>query len=552
MKVVNHKPGVLNPTLLSNTASGAIQLTDVITKFIDDACFQPLVAGTSVQLSANGTDITATDVASLLVSEMTNPTIDTVTEAKLDAILTSTLLHYTPSTTSSLTANDMFVNENATELGMDFPDQMTVYTPATDIIPLAKEILAGTKSSKEWFCSLAFAFRPDTLGVAFADEAAFERFKVWLDTQITPIITALPVDTVRLFSDFQNLKLEGLTESISIRKDMHDNNHDMSFARMLQRYLLEYTTVEQEPLYMLLPFSFDKLILPETIVFANVTQHAHATPRQVRNEWDIINQSLSSPVRLISTKKIQKLTAASRSAAKMAAAAATAYMAQPDVKSAHVPFSKTAPTTVNLARIVSRVLTKMASVARSQNSYKDVHRSYMRASRRNPDDYNIAGKSTTTKYKPDIHLYIDTSGSISERNYQDMVKACIQMARKLDVDIYFNSFSHMLSECVLLPMKGRSAKQVYTQFQKVPKVSGGTDYEQIWNYINQSRKRRRELSLIITDFEYNAPRKFVKHPKNLYYVPCSHVDWSNLIYYAEQFCKSAKHIDPAIRSHLLF
>ena len=93
---------------------------------------------------------------------------------------------------------------------------------------------------------------------------------------------------------------------------------------------------------------------------------------------------------------------------------------------------------------------------------------------------------------------------------------------------------------------------IYTQFQKIPKVGGGTDYEQIWNYVNASRKRRRELSLIITDFEYTAPRRFVKHPKNLFYVPCSNMDWRSITHYAESFCRSAAHIDPAIRSHLLF
>ena len=126
------------------------------------------------------------------------------------------------------------------------------------------------------------------------------------------------------------------------------------------------------------------------------------------------------------------------------------------------------------------------------------------------------------------------------------------MARKMNVNLYFNSFSDCLSQCSHLRTKDRSLKEVYAAFQKIPKVDGGTNYEQIWHYINASAKRRRELSIIMTDFEWTAPNRYVKHPKNLFYIPVSHVDWDGITYWAEHFVKSMAHIDPNCRARLLF
>ena len=84
------------------------------------------------------------------------------------------------------------------------------------------------------------------------------------------------------------------------------------------------------------------------------------------------------------------------------------------------------------------------------------------------------------------------------------------------------------------------------------KVTGGTDYEQIWNFINASKKRTRELSIIISDFEWTARTGMVHHPKNLYYIPCSTIAWDEIIREAERFCQSAVHCEPNIRKHLLF
>ena len=193
----------------------------------------------------------------------------------------------------------------------------------------------------------------------------------------------------------------------------------------------------------------------------------------------------------------------------------------------------------------------MANVNHSSNIYKQTKMSFARPNRRDPDDFNRQGKIISTKYMPDIHLYVDTSGSISEDQYQDAVMSIIQLVRKLDVSLYFNSFSHVMSTATFLPTRGRSAAQVWNQLQHVPKVTGWTDYAQIWEYVDASKKRKQELSLVITDFEYSPPNTWRKHPKNLYYLPISTNHWDYIVTEAQRFVNAMQHIDPNIRKHVL-
>ena len=157
------------------------------------------------------------------------------------------------------------------------------------------------------------------------------------------------------------------------------------------------------------------------------------------------------------------------------------------------------------------------------------------------------------RYKPDIHVYLDTSGSIDEENYRSAIMTCIYMARKLNVNLYFNSFSHVISQCAHLRTRGLSTQNVYNAFQKLPKVSGGTDYAQIWNYINASPKRRKEISLMITDFEYEPPSERFEHPAKLWYIPIEITKeaWPEMVSHAEEFCQAMFHIDGNIRQKCL-
>jgi predicted metal-dependent peptidase len=193
----------------------------------------------------------------------------------------------------------------------------------------------------------------------------------------------------------------------------------------------------------------------------------------------------------------------------------------------------------------------MGKVNKSQNVYRTTRTTFLKANRRDPDDFNKPGRITSAQYMPDLHVYVDTSGSISEENYQEAVMMLIRIAKKLNIDLYFNSFSNILSQETLLRVENKSTKQIWKEFRRVPKVTGGTEFKQIWDHINASSKRKRQLSLMITDFEWSPPSTREDHPANLYYAPCSAMDWTDMVLAAKEYADSMKHIDPTVRQKLL-
>lgn len=553
MQIKNQTPATLVPRY-DATIKGDYDIEGYAKQMMAAPLFVPLSPNAPVTITSNGKVIDENVVTSGVLA-CCGTANDPVSEEAMKKLYGKTLLHFDEKTTMSI--QDTFAIQAANTEGMQEPSNTTLYTPATDVIPTAKEFLAGQSSFDKFFASLTFYARPSTLGVMCTTESAFDDFKAWLANEISQISPMLSQTTNQMFADFQQLTLDKLTESIAIRNDYSDNNEELSFARTIVAYIMKYVKTVSPSLFAIMPFSVMELLCPTSIVFVNVEQHARATQKQVADEWKIINTSIKNPINMISNKKLSKLTATVRSISKIksaaqAAAAGGSGMLHGAQRAANIKFRKSAPTTLDMVKLIKKVISKMANVSKSENIYKASKMTFARPNRRDPDDFNKKGKMVSTKYRPDIHLYIDTSGSISERNYQDAVKACIKMAKKLNINLYFNSFSHVLSQCTKLNTKDKTISEVYREFQRLPKVTGGTDYEQIWNYIEKSKKRRRELSIIMTDFEYYAPNRYVKHPKNLYYMPMSHMDYKNMVHWAENFCKSATHIDPNIRKHLLF
>lgn len=551
MQVTNQKPVELSP-VYDAVITGQFDPVEYLKQTVVRPLMNPLSPNAPVQFAANGTALDEDDLSQYVLNCL-GAALDASAEAVAKELFHKTLVYFDK--TSDLSVQDLFAIQSGVKEQLPAPTAQVVYTPATDVIPACREFLAGICTYDKMFASLDFYARPQMLGFYFANAQEFDNFKAWLTTELQTLGAAFPQNTNKLFADFQALNLNGLTESLILRNDDGENNDPCSFARALVALLMKYAKQTSPALYGVLPFQLGELYCPKAIVFVNIERHSRATAKQVADEWQIINQSQQMNIKVVSANKLNKLTGTVRAMKKISSGAVSAAMQQGGGeigRVARTKFRKTAPTQTDLVRIIKHVVKKMATVAKSENSYKSMKMSFARPNRRDPDNFNLMGKLVSTKYKPDIHIYLDTSGSISERNYQDAIKALIIMARKMNVNLYFNSFSHCLSQCSHLRTKDRSLKEVYAAFQKIPKVNGGTDYEQIWHYINASAKRRRELSIIMTDFEWTAPNKYVKHPKNLFYIPVSHVDWSGLTYWAEQFVKSMAHIDPNCRARLLF
>ena len=550
MKVTNQKPIILSP-VYKDTIAKDFDGYELLKATIATPLYNPLVAGTKVTIQGNGHTITEDDISQQII-DCCGDTFNPIAETFMKELFHETLINFNKNTNIGI--NEAFAIQSGTAAKLPEPNDKVIYTPAQDIIPIARQFLGGQCDYDTFFASLAYYARPNTLGFYFANNVAFENFKIWLDQQMQMLSNVLPPETNKLMADFQSLTLNDLTESLQLRNKDDDNNDPYSFARTLISQLMLYTTIVSNAEFGVLPFTISELMCPKTIVLVNVERHSKATAREVSEEWKLINQCLQQKPNMISNSKLNRLTATQRNLQRITQSAATAASnnLHGTGKAATIKFSKTRPTTMNIMKLVKKIMDKMSFVNKSMNVYKQTKTSYARPNRRDPDDFNKQGKMVSTKYRPDIHLYIDTSGSISERDYEDAVKACITMAKKMNINLYFNSFSHVLSQTTKLNLENKSKAQIYREFQKVAKVDGGTDYAQIWHFINCSKKRTREISIVITDFEYWAPNHYIKHPKNLYYIPCSTLNYKNIKRAAESFARTCLHNDPNIRKHLLF
>ena len=430
------------------------------------------------------------------------------------------------------------------------PSNTVIYKITTDILPVVKEFLAGLCEPSKLIASFGYTFRQKSLGVYMKNETVFADFKKTLDTEIQSINpNNATADLFTTNVEFQKIKLDSISECLLISKDYGDN----SFRRVLIKALFDFTNNNPSDLTGIIPFSLEQLVDPDNIVFINLEKHANSSSRNIDDEWKSIKKAITDiKIKIIGQNKIMRLSTAMRALKKMTASKPVLGRQGGDLaKHAYTKWTTKRPSNKAFASAIKNIIYKMKTVAMSENVMKTSKISFSKPNRRDPDNYNKPGKITSNKYYPDLHIYCDTSGSISEENYQDAITLMIDIAKKLDVNLYFNSFSHVLSKCSKINTKGKGTSAIYKSFQKIRKVTGSTDFEQIWHYINASPQRRAEMSLIITDFEWGASSDFVKHPKNLYYMPCAGFDYKHMLKDAKDFAQSAKHNDPDIRKKIL-
>lgn len=551
LTVTGQKPVALDP-VHTIAINGDYDPVKAIKKSIVAPLFKPMTKKTKVSIvDQGGASLSKGDVLNLMLGAV-GTTVNVAAEDDLKSLFQQALINFDQ--TTPLLVNEMFAVQAAHANRLPHPGPRTIYTAAHDVIPAAKAFIGGqSKDDGEFFASLAYTYSPEALGFWFRTATDFDDFKVWLSQQTASLSSVLPGDTLNLLQRFSQSNLKNLVEGYVLRADDSDQNDEYSFARVIVNMLMQYQQQQTQPVTGTLPFVVSELFVPRTIILVNVEAHARATPKRVDTEWKLINTSLSMPVKVISNKALSKLTALPRAAAKAAALAANAQTNKgaPSGRSAKITFRAQAPSKVEIETGLLRVLKRMKEVNRSQNVLKKTKSSFSKANRRDPMDFNKPGKATSTHYLPDLHVYIDTSGSISEANYQDAVLMMIRVAKKLNVDLYFNSFSHVMSQEMLLRTKDKSVARIWDEFRRLPKVNGGTDFKQIWDYINISPTRKQRLSLVVTDFGWTASTQRTEHPKNLYYAPCSSYDWNSILYMVEGFTKSMRHIEPAIAQRLI-
>lgn len=553
MNVSNQMPQVLSP-LYDLTIDDAFDPLALLRHNVAEPVCTPLVAGTDASIVADdGTSLDVDDITHM-VAACLGDGVDPAAEATAKDLLGRTCIGYNASTNTTI--DQMFVAMAATRARLPEPSPLVIYNEFDDVIGASREWLQGRIDNDALVGHIGYYARADTLAFAFKSQASFDGFKAFANAEVGSIAAGLPPETTRTWRSFDNdVKLDSLTESMWLRKSDTEGNEPYSFPRLLISLMMTYAKAHADEV-VCIPFSAQRLYVPESLVLMNIDAHAHVrNAGAIAREWSLIRDSITDDVRVMTQGQIQSLTAARRAMQRARAQAVTAADAKnmAATRSVDIKFRRRPPTHVDLAHTVTKLMKRMAFVNHSENVYKATKMSYARPSRRDPDDFNRQGKVVSTRYLPDIHLYVDTSGSIDESQYHDAVMAMIQLVRKMDVSLYFNSFSHVMSTTTFLPTRGRSAAQVWNQLQHVHKVGGGTNFSQIWEYVLASKKRRRELSIIITDFEWSPPVQWANHPRNVYYVPISTAvdDWPEMVRSMQTFVNAMRHIDPSIRNKIL-
>ena len=556
VSLIGQKPGQLDPYTLVPAFTGDCDPMAALDAMVTHTLFEPLNANQTVAVAVNNQPIDR-DGANELLLRSVGEVLDPVAQEVMNTLFEQALTRWIPSASSPV--DEAFITQAAATCKLPDPSK-ALYTTQSDVIPAVKDVLAGNAGTDLLLVSLGWTFHPHTVGFWFRTTAEFDMFKAWLQNELTQIASNISTSDMRMFQQFDALTLTDLTESLILRADDSQALDEYSFARVLMWALMTWTSANAPQAGApqtcgVLPFSIAEMALPRTLVLVNVEAHARASMRKIINEWELINKSLHAPVKLVTPGQLSKLTALARAQQKASAQAANSLSNahQQKGRSGRVVFHKRPTRPVDIYKSVMRVLTRMSKVNQSLNSIRNVTTSFVRANRRQPNDPNKPGKVISCKYLPDIHIYLDTSGSISTENYEDTIKMLITFAKKMGVDLYFTSFSHIMSTPVRLRIKDRSVNQVWKQFAAVPKVSGGTDYEQIYTFINEHPTLRRRLNLVITDFEWWPGSYHIDVPENLYYVPISVPSgyYSSLRGSAMSFVLSMEKIDPSTGSRIL-
>lgn len=553
LKVIGQTPARMEP-LYQIPLQGNYAVEDIIDQTVTPALKNPTDPAVPVEIQFNGQPVPDDALNGLLLSCL-NEKVNVSSEEIVKELFEKTLIAYQADT--FMLVRNVFLLQAIITSGLPIPDDDVFYTPAKDIIPAFQLFAQGKASYDRIFAALGGYCQFEALGFSFRNTQAWADFKLFLTTQTQNM--QLDAKTSALISNLATLPLKNAFESIRIRNEYTDNMEDNSFARILISVLMDFCKQNPDKAGCM-PFDMTELICPKVVLFINEGAVAQSTSNQIASAVKDINDGIAFTRRLKPTQltddqimNLTTITKGQRINNKLANEISADHDAM--ARLAHTKFSSERPDMTRYVRMLMLLNNHMTTQNRTNNIYKSSKNSFNRANRREPDNPNKMGKLVSHNYRPDIHAYVDTSGSISMDDFKSEIMLLVVFAKKMNVNIYITFFAgrNCMTKDKLVICKDKSISEIYRTIMKMEKVSGGTDFEQVWHHINNSKKRQRELSFMITDFEWSAASYYVAHPKNLYYLPVSgNFDWDEITQNASYFMESVKHNDRCIRKHILF
>ena len=435
--------------------------------------------------------------------------VDKQAQTDLDALFTTLLKYYTPGKYDSIYTSQMLkINK------MPEPSTKCIYV-VNDVCDAAKQYdAAKNDTNRQMLLATLSAFYAkngvNALFVLLDDQTELDNFKMLTN----PILKSNGNDEIPSNFSFDNKIFDGfmLRNDYKLSNQANDPNTN---ARILASIL------SKSYVNNILPTKTIEILLPSTIIFFNAKKLARATSSEIlAAQTDLTTIAKIDKSRILSFSQMATLGAVSKQLTKQAMMINQLNNAL--AKSAlNQSTGKFVIKDINMNRVKKKLMKiekKMKNMDVSKNPKYHEFDTFQRPNRREPMNPDLTGLAMDVGYYPDIHLYVDTSGSISQKDYEDSVAMIIDIAKKLNCDIYFNSFTTDISQETVVRCRDRSKGQIQKDIEKIPKLSGGTTIDQVWTYINGRAKNRRQLSILISDFYVDIPR-YIKHPENLYYIP---------------------------------
>lgn len=533
-----------------------------VTKNISSPLYTPFAAS-PVDIQIDGKSVPEEDMTHMLLSLFTSDMIQGDMEETVRGILIQSM-RYIQANTWAVKGQCTAETFGHHRIPMPQKAPYIGYTPQSHIIPQAKALLANPSDAleKELWSAYMGAYLDQSVDASFItiqSESTWQKFLEHASAIFSAHQSAgnLSPDTINMAQSLQKMSMKNelqlsliLSRKEEVLETTAQQNEPYSFMRILMNCIASFAAANPDEMWNQ-PIDLAEFYFPTNLVIMNLDEYAHATAEEIKKEWKVTRKGfdIAKQLKILSLKALRTAPAVGRTNQQKGQYAINKYNAV--TRAANRKFSDKPVSSKRLISMMMKIMKSRITSKMTANTYVVDKLTYMRPNRRRPDDMNAIGKMKNVKFRPDIHVYVDCSGSISEDMYSDTVMNLIRLAQKSQVDFYFTTFSDYITQAHKLEVKGRPVSEIYKEIQSLPKASGGTDFTLVWDKIrvidkwNRMNGRSYQINFMITDFCCGVGRntKFRKgapEVDNLYYVPISTStsNWSSLKRYAETFAKN--------------
>lgn len=479
------------------------------------------------------------DDLALAVSELMYDHQETGSMKNLNEILKN--LHGDPSLPTALDEIGINIAQCAAQLPSPSADVLYTFE---DLVQYSS-ISTINELATSWFYlskprSLVLALTDDVIATAIAKELEDYRQLDEMDMntihQLKTVMDAL-TQTPQAIMSFKfaetNLKIQDA-----------EDPQPYSIDAILRRVITEYAA---KPNAALLPFSLRQVAAPTSVMFIRLDLLALENPIKLARVIPELTHQVNEAVIQLNVDQIKALGTFEEESdpgdADMSAYYGTYQRGS--------RILETTPSPAQIAADVAKIHRRLPAHDSSKEQRRVTYRTFARSNRREPDNADRRGKSVKKRKRADIHLYIDSSGSISADQAHSSILTAAQLANSLKVSLFITFFSDALSPTYRIETRGKTPAKLVAEIDQLVRPSGGTHFHNVYNYINKDAIRSAQFSIMLTDFGCALPGGRIEHPARLYYAPISG-DYRGIYnHYMEKFEPSIKDSFPEIRSHLL-